>query len=389
MNKDVPFLPGLTTLLRGHADWLKGKRIALLSHQAAVDGQGVTSAERLWTDERVKLAAILGPEHGFYGVGGAGETMRSGRHRRYNIPVYSLYGKTRRPAPRMLRRVDAIVVDLQDLGARPYTYVSTLKEVMIAADRLHIPVIVADRPIPLAHAPDGPITQEGYESFVAAIAAPMLYAMTMGETALWLREQLALDVDVRVSRMQGYHRDPARRSNWPPWVPPSPAIVSWESAQCYTATVFTEAIPAIDCGRNTGLSFQLIGAPRLRAAELIERLGESPCPGVSFHEHTYVARTGPHSSKVLDGVRIAIRSPARFRPVSLSVAIVAALQDMLGVDRLWRSPKARLKFFDTLYGTPSVRLALMEGVSGHDVASSWQKKIARYKRSRREHLLYS
>jgi len=374
--------------LTRHRRRLAGRRIALVSHQPAIDPHGISTAELLWRANGIELTTILGPEHGYFCTGGAGESIRSRNHPRYRIPVYSLYGRARRPAPRMLRNCDTIVIDLHDLGARCYTYVSTMLEVLIAAQESKLPVIVADRPIPLPCTPDGPAVAAGFESFVAAIPAPMLYAMTPGETATWLIEELGLDVDLRVCAMSGYNRDPARGRAWPPWIPPSPGIVTWEAAQAYTATVFTEAVPAIDCGRGGGLSFQLIGAPWIKPAAVIEALGDLSLPGVTLHEHRYAPRIGRYASKSVDGVRMVITSPARFRPILTSVCVLSVLQALYGPNRLWRAPKTRPEFFDALYGSDSVRLALLDGVPGPKIASTWQRDLKKFKSARARHLLY-
>jgi uncharacterized protein YbbC (DUF1343 family) len=386
MTTPPPFRPGISTLLTRHRRWLTGKRVALVSHQAAVDEHGLSSAERLWLTEGIDLTTILGPEHGYFG--GAGETIRSRRHPRFGIPVYSLYGRARRPTPRMLRDCDIIVIDLQDLGARCYTYVSTIQEVLIAAERAQLPVIVADRPIPLACTPDGPPLADGFESFVASIPAPMLYAMTPGEAAGWMADTLGLNIDIRVALANGYNRDPSRNRSWPPWIPPSPGIVTWEAAQAYTSTVFTEAVPAIDCGRGSGLSFQLIGAPWINPAGVAEALDDLSLPGVTFHEHRYSPRVGRYASRPLDGLRMVITSPARFRPILTSVCILSVLQKLYGINRLWRAPKTRPRFFDALYGTDSVRTALLDGVPGPKIAGTWQRGLKKFRSTRSRHLLY-
>jgi uncharacterized protein YbbC (DUF1343 family) len=288
----------------------------------------------------------------------------------------------------MLCHVDVVVFDLQDLGARPYTYVATLRELLLAADAHGKEVIVADRPIPLRSAPDGPVTRPGFASFVAAIPAPMLYAMTPGETALWLRDALALKIPLRVAAMSGYDGAGPRGADWPPWVPPSPGIVSWESAQCYTATVFCEAMPAIDHGRNSGLSFQLLGAPWLRAPALLERLADGALAGVAFHAHRYIPRSGPYAGRALDGVRLSVTDPRRFRPVRTSIFIVSALQALHGRRRLWRGAGARPEFFDKLYGGDDTRRALQDGAAPEAIAAAWRGELRAFQRLRRKHALY-
>ena len=225
--KGSGFHVGLDVLLDEQADLLKGKRIGLVSHMAALDGRGMGSAERVMGERGCRLTALLGPEHGFLGCAGAGETLGNRRHPVLRVPIYSLYGETRRPTAAMLRNVDVLLFDMQDIGTRCYTYVATLRHVMEAAAEFGKGVLVADRPIPLPMVVDGPMPDAGLMSFVASIPAPMVYGMTPGETALWLRRRLGLDLDLHVAPMRGYRRENRRAPDWPPWVPPSPGIRSW------------------------------------------------------------------------------------------------------------------------------------------------------------------
>jgi len=360
--------------------------VGLVSHPAAVDRAGCPSADRLHSSPAVALAALFGPEHGFLGRTGAGVACRNARHPAWDIPVFSLYGSTRIPTPAMLRRVDAFVFDVQGLGARPYTYVSTLRNVLEAAAHAGKEVIVADRPVPLPRVVDGPVTDEAHRSFVAAIPAPLSYGMTPGETALWLKDELGLDVGLRVACMKGYARQPGRDADWPPWLPPSPAMLSWEAARCYPATVFAEGLVSVDHGRGTALAFRVFGARWLRGAETAQRLSALRLPGVRFHAHGYV----PHGARrQLDGVRMTVINPHRFRPAVTAVSIVHELQAVYGKDRLWSVPKDRALFFDSLMGTSEVRRALLDGENVAAIVARWKKPLAAFRRQRRKHLLYA
>ncbi|MDI6774646.1 MAG: DUF1343 domain-containing protein [Verrucomicrobiota bacterium] len=312
---------GIESLLAEHRDWVCRRRVGLVTHQAAVDLAGRASAERFRNDPDLNLAALFAPEHGFFGNAEAGQKRRATRHPRWNIPIHSLYGETQKPTSAMLSGVDVLVFDLQNLPVRCYTYVSTLRLVLEAAARADIPVIVADRPIPLANAVDGPLLNPGFSSFIGLIPSPMVYGLTPGETALWLRDRLLLDVDVRVARMAGYRRQPRRRRGWPPWVAPSPAIHSWDCALCYPATVCFEALPFFDHGRSTALAFQVFAAPWLKVREAAERLVDLRLPGARFGVRRYAPRRGPGIPRAIAGVRLHVTDPDRFRPVLTAVSI--------------------------------------------------------------------
>jgi uncharacterized protein YbbC (DUF1343 family) len=378
----IAFSPGITTLLDTHAGWLRNRRIALLSHPAAVDAAGTSSAQCL-LDRGVRLVSLMGPEHGFLGAALAGEKVCSTRHPVWKIPVHSLYGATRRPTPRMLAGVDTIVFDLQDLGARMYTYVSTLRLLLEAAAEAGKAVIVADRPIPLPTQCDGPLTEPAFESFVAAMPIPMFHGMTPGEAARWIRSHYALNVDLKVAPLRGYRREPKRQPDWPPWIPPSPGIVSWESANCYSALVFLEAFGAIDHGRPAGLPFQLFGADWIRGDKLCEELNARRLPGARFHTHIYSLQ-----SRRIRGARLTVTDARAFQPILTSLHIVQALQQLCGVEALWRSPQVRPEFFDKLYGTDQVRLALQRGDDPETVRRAWAPALASFRKTREAALLY-
>jgi len=387
MTRPRVLRPGIHTLLNRHGAWLRGARVGLLSHPAALDETGTSSAQLLHDACGDRLTALFGPEHGFFGSAGAGAAVANRRHPAWRLPIHSLYGPTRRPTGAMLRGIDVLVVDLQDLPVRCYTYVSTLRYVMEAAAAHGKVVIVADRPVPLPSCVDGPITRPGFESFVAAMRSPMVYGMTPGESALWIRRQHAIDVDVRVAGLRGYQREALPRPAVCPWVPPSPGIASWESARCYPATVFCEALGAIDFGRGTGMPFQLVGAPWLQSEDLADHLESAQLPGVAFHAHPYVSAHGAAKGKVIGGVRIAVTRPDRFRPVTTAIVILHGLQQLHGIRRVW-GKTARPAFFDQLFGTDAVREALLDGESAAVIAGGWRRELAAFRKMRREILLY-
>jgi len=330
----------------------------------------------------------MGPEHGFFGQAKAGELCNNAKHPQWKIPIFSLYGTTRKPTPAMMKNIDTIVFDIQDIGARPYTYVSTLRFVLEAASEQRKEVIVADRPVPLPRVTDGPVLEEKFSSFVAMIPAPMSYGMTPGETAFWLKDALDLKLKLRVAEMRGYGREPDRGKDWPPFIPPSPAILSWESATCFPATVFCEAFPSIDCGRRTARPFQLVGAKWTRGKEIAEFLSCLQLPGVKFRPETYKCRSSGRKPVTLDGIRILVTDRNSFRPILTAVSIIHCLQQLYGKDRIWSRTDARPAWFDKLFGTDKVRLALLDGDDGRTIAAHWTKDLAVFDKSRQGSLLY-
>ena len=381
------FETGIEVFPRQCAKSLQGKRIGLVSHLAAVDRRGVTTAQRLHDTPGLSLSCLMGPEHGFFGTAAAGALCRSQRHPDWRIPVHSLYGDTRKPRPPWLRGLDALVVDLQDLGYRPYTYVSTLRLVLEAAAAAGLPVIVADRPIPLPRTVDGPGLDPRFESFVSAIPAPMVYGMTPGETALWLRDNVVPGATVDVAPMQNYHRDTIPLAGAPPFMRPSPSIVSRESALCFPATVCFEGLTHIDHGRQTAMPFQLIGAPWTRAQPLAEALTDHRLPGVRFHTHLYRPPNAV-GSRPFSGIRLTVTDAASFRPVLTGITILHTLTALYGINRVWNRRHTRPDFFDKLLGTDTVRLALLDRVAPADIAAGWRPAHRAFGKQRKPCLLY-
>jgi uncharacterized protein YbbC (DUF1343 family) len=189
--------------------------------------------------------------------------------------------------------------------------------------------------------------------------------------------------------MQGYFREGIRQPAWPEWIPPSPRIRSWESACLFTSTVFGEALPALDYGSSTAHSFQIIGASWLDAKCLQERMNESPLLGIRFEPIRYVAMTGLHKGIQLDGLRLVITDYGSFRPVSTAVTLLAGIQSLYGVSALWEAPGTRPEWFDKLFGTDTVRLALQANTPAPDIIASWQPSLDRFNATKKRHLLYT
>lgn len=385
----MSFSTGLETLLGENVQWLKGRRIGLVSHAAAVNCAGRSSAEALHAEPGVQLKAIFGPEHGYAGHAAAGELTPDGHHPVWNIPVYSLYGETREPTPHMLKGIDTLVIEFQDLGSRPYTYVSTLRLVLEAAAKSGISVIVADRPVPLPLGADGPMLDPHFESFVGLIPSPMQYGMTPGETAMWLTETLNLNLDLHVSLMRGYYRESCPQPGWPPWIPPSPRIRSWDAASLFTATVFGEALPALDYGSGTDLAFQVIGSPWLNAAKLQHHPSAASLPGLRLDAIRYQARSGLYTDTEIKGVKLVITDYDRFRPIATAVTLLAAIRDTHTAPQLWSATGTRPEWFDKLFGTDSVRLALQHGDSATDITASWRHGLHEFMKIRSVFQLYN
>jgi len=383
-------ITGMDALYARRLDLLAGRRVGLLSHQAALTSDGSTSAQLFHRALGSRLVALYGPEHGFFGQAGAGEHTYTRMHPDWDLPVYSLYGERRKPAPEMLAGVDVVVCDLQDLGTRCYTYLATLRNMLEACAEAEVEVIVTDRPIPLPQVVDGPMLDPKFKSFVAPCPLPLVYGMTPAESARWMKKALGLNVRLSVVPMEGWSRaDAAWDGTRPDYVPPSPGIKTWECATTYAATVFSEALPGIDCGRGTNLAFRVLGAPWLRAETFCERIASERLAGVTLHPYRYVAAVAPYAGKELDGVRLTVTDPARFRPVQVSLVVLQTLAGLYGAARVWRHKGVRPEWFDKLYGTDRVRTYMKSGAPLKALFAEWAHQRKAFDVARKASLLYT
>jgi uncharacterized protein YbbC (DUF1343 family) len=373
---------GMDILLAGRWRELQGQRVGLVCHPASRDCWGVHTAVLLRERLEAQLTCLMGPEHGFYGSGAAGERIKDGQHPDWRIPIYSLYGETAPVWPEMARQVDVVIYDLQDLSVRCYTYVHTLRQLLEAATEFGFAVWVTDRATPLMRCVDGPLLNPAFRNTVAPIPAPLIYGMTPGETASWLRTQLSLTNSLEVVWAEDLSRSDAPTTLWPTWVPPSPAIRSPACAWCFPVTVFTEALPQLDCARATPMAFQVLSADWLDADTLLAKLATADLPGIRFaHYHDIEHPDRP-------GIQIDVTDVAHYQPAHTAVHILEALQQCHGINTIWDHKLCRPDWFDKLMGTDRVRRALQSGQPATEITAEWDFDLAAYHQSRQPHLCY-
>lgn len=316
-------------------------RVGLLSHQAALLSTGETAAEALRRRFGSNLVALYGPEHGYFGAAAAGEKTLTAPHPVWGIPVHSLYGEHRKPTPEMLQGLDLLIVDLQDIGVRCYTYLATLKLTLEACAEIGLPCLVCDRPIPCHGLPDGPVAEQEHFSFVAPCALPLVHGKLHTEAADFL------NLPHLKAPMHECPPGTARPADAPEFLPPSPAIRSWETARLYPATVFAEALPQLDIARASAYAFRVICAPWIRGEPLADDLNALGLPGVRFFDFTRHPDRG--------GIRLHLTDSAAFKPWQTTCALLNALHRMGGEKALFAHPEARPDWMTKLCGTASWR----------------------------------
>ncbi len=374
--------PGIEVLLADSAALVRGRRIGLLTNQTGVDRRGVDDLTRL-LDAGARVTALFSPEHGYRGFLDE-ENIGHGVDSATGIPIYSLYGAARAPTPAMLAEVDALVIDLQDIGARPYTYISTALLALRAAAPLGVHVIALDRPDPiggtLVH---GPLLDSAYSSFVGMLPVPLRHGMTLGELARFGNDRLDIGADLTVVPAAGWTRERWFDETGLPWVRPSPSMPSVESAAHYPGLVLFEATN-LSVGRGTPVAFQVVAAPWLDAARVASR---TAWPAGVVATDTVVTPVAPPDGKyggvAVPAVRLRVSDRRAYDPVLAAVALLTTIRAEQG-DSLRLQP-AR---FDRLAGTDQVRRALEAGREAAAVARAWEPALERFRDERRPYLLY-
>ena len=306
---------GLETLVRNNFDILKGKRVGLVTNPTGVDRYLRSGVDILNDAPEVNLVALYGPEHGVRGEFTAGEHVDFETDPSSGLPVYSLYGKTRKPTPEMLKDIDILVYDIQDIGSRSYTFISTLGLLMEAAAENGIPVVVLDRPNPLGGIRmEGAVTRPGFFSFVSKFAIPYVHGMTVGELAMLLNGEGMLSggirCDLHVVRMSGWKRSMHFDDTGLPWVPSSPQIPHGDTPVYYPATGIAGELYAVNIGVGYTIPFQTFAADWINADSLASNLNGLELPGVIFRPIHYKPYFSTLEGTMVHGVQIHITDPA-------------------------------------------------------------------------------
>lgn len=322
--------------------------------------QATSTTARLMKAFPGRLKALYSAEHGFFGTSAPGEKTASAWHPIWDIPIHSLYGEFRKPTPEMLSGIGRMVIDLCDIGVRCYTYLATLKNTLEACAENGVPVTVLDRQVPMGNVMDGPMRRPEFASFVAPLNVPLCHGMTPGECAVWIKRAEGLEIDLTVIKLDGWnHR---MHEPWPNFIPPSPAIRSWDCAVAYPMLVFTEAYPAVDCDREGPLAFRVIGAPWMDSVRLMKDLapGLDTC-GVEMRPYRYAPRGGAYAGLHLNGILFSVSRPTCYYPVTAGILIFTALLMHHG-DKV--KIGARPDWLDRLFGSTEIRDTLRSGDLG-------------------------
>jgi uncharacterized protein YbbC (DUF1343 family) len=350
-----------------------------------MDRAGVHDIDLLSGATDFDLVSLFSPEHGIRGEAEGGISIESQTDERSGLPVHSLYGETRKPTPEMLEDLDILLYDIQDIGARYFTYVSTMARAMEAAGEAGIPFLVLDRPNPIGGvAVQGTVLDPEFSSFVGMFPVPMRHGMTSGELARMYVGEFGLQVDLTVIPVEGWTRSMAFEETDIPWVPPSPNMPSVESAIHYTGTCLFEGT-TISVGRGTDMAFQVVGAPWLDPDSLAEAMAAYAIPGVGIEPVSFVPENpgdGKFGGQEVFGVRLTAEDPD-YDATLATLALLVETRRMSGDHWEWR-----IAHFDRLAGTNRLREGLDSGKSIQELREGWDVELEAFEQMRDRFLLY-
>ena len=379
---------GLTVLLTEKRDWIRGKSIGLITNHTGVDAT-LQSNYRLFAEASdCQLSAIFSPEHGLWGAIQDGITVNSIDNTDENVPVFSLYGQSMRPTAEQLEGIDLLVYDMQDVGVRYYTYISTLLHAMEAVNDYGVEFIVADRPNPITcTAIEGAVLTSGFESFVGIHTLPIRYGLTIGELAMLLKAERVPSCQLKVAWMPGYERWMWYDDTGLQWVPPSPNMPTLTTAILYPGLCLFEGTNMSE-GRGTTTPFEYIGAPWCDGERWTQTLNALRLPGVLFRPVVFtpapVNENTKHARQTCGGVAIHVTDRERFRPVETAIHMLSTLMSEYSDHFAFRTAH-----FDRLAGNSWLRNALLNGKSVDEMQKQWSAELQTWSDNTKQYHVYS
>ena len=372
---------GLDILVHDQSHLLKNKRVGLVSMPAAVLPDLTFSLDAL-LKANINVTALFGPEHGFGGSALDGANVDHDTDPRTGLPIFSLYGKTNEPAAEMLEHIDWLVFDMQDVGVRFYTYLSTLYYVLKGAGKHGKPVFVLDRPNPITgEIIEGSPIKPGFESFVGIVNIPMRHGMTLGEMARYMNSEYSLHADLHVIEMQGWQRSMWFDDTNLPWVLTSPAMPHLSTATLYPGMCLLEGTN-LSLGRGTALPFEVCGAPWLNGHALADEINKLDLSGVRFHATQFTPSASIHAGSECRGIQLHVTDRDALRPVEMALHLIRVARSMSGEAWKWNP------HFDRLAGNSEIRSNLEEGRSVTEILAPWAESISKFIAQREKYLLY-
>jgi uncharacterized protein YbbC (DUF1343 family) len=387
-------ITGLESISVELPEKVKGKKIGILCHAPSITNDYRHISDIFFNRKDCSLAALFGPQHGLHGQ--TQDNMiewQTQSHPEFKIPLYSLYGQNRKPTPEMLDGIDVFLVDLQDVGARLYTYIWTVKLCMEACVEAGIPVWILDRPNPIGRLPfDGPVLKKEYFTFVGGASIPLCHRMTLGEMALWIKEKYFPTCDLNIIWMKNWKRSLLFSETGLPWVLPSPNMPTVHTAIVYPGTVLIEALNLSE-GRGTTIPFELFGAPFINSDKLRKNLNSRHIGGCVFRAHDFIPTFHKFDGELCFGMQLHVTDIDQFKPVETALEIFDAIIETSEPDSLkFKQPpyeyELNLMPFDILSGDSVMREVLIDRKSLRIEKERWSDEIDEFKKEFRQIAYY-
>jgi len=390
-----PVTLGLDELMGEKFDLIRGKRVGVITNQTGVNSKNRHIADLLNESPQVELAALFGPEHGIRGDVEGGYQVENNKDAKTGVPIFSIYGKTKKPTPEMLAGLDALIFDIQDVGTRFYTFISTMSLCMEAAAEQGIPFIVLDRPNPIGGVfVEGPVLEPDFTSFVGIHPIALRHGMTVGELALmfngegWMKN--GVRADLHVVKMKNWKRDSYFDELNFRWIKPSPNMPSPMTALLYPGMGLLESCNVSE-GRGTTRPFEKIGAPWINHVRLKSLLDNAAVPGIEIDTVSFIPQDMPgaamnpeYEGELCRGLFLNVTDPHRFPAVEFGLRTICAIKKLHPQEFRWKSPQSPL----IMFGDRETVEAIGRGEAPEQIMEKWQKKLAQFLKIRKKYLIY-
>jgi len=384
---------GIEVLQETNFKILKGKKVGLITNPTGVNSQLKSTTDILYESKEVNLVALYGPEHGVRGNFSAGDEIGTAHDEKTNLPLFSLYGKTRKPTKEMLEGIDVLVYDIQDIGARSYTFISTLGLAMEAAAENNIEVIVLDRPNPLGgNKFEGPLVEEGFFSFVSQYPVPYIYGLTPGEFATYINEEGLLSNGVKckltVVKMENWTREMTFEETGLPWVPSSPHIPRANSSYYYAMSGILGELDGNMIGVGYTLPFEIFATTWLDGEELAKNMNALQMEGVQFRPIHFKPYYLAHKGEEFSGVQVYFTDKEKVNLTEVQFRFVEVAHQMKPDTSVFDNAEARFSMFDKVCGTDKIRIEFMKNYKFADIKELWNKDALLFKEKAKKYFLY-
>jgi uncharacterized protein YbbC (DUF1343 family) len=388
-----PIKLGLEKILDEQINLLENLRIGLICNQATVNHQFRHAADLFFEHPNINLTTLFGPQHGIRGD--VQDNMIETTHmtdKYTGLPVYSLYSETREPTEEMLRNIDVLVFDLQDVGCRVYTFIYTMANAMKACAKFGKKFIVLDRPNPIGGiAVEGNVLEIGHESFVGQYPIPMRHGLTVGELATFFNKEFSIGCELEVVKMDDWSREDFYDETDAPWVMPSPNMPTVDTSVVFAATVYFEGTQVSE-GRGTTRPFEIVGAPYIDSKEYAEALTSLELPGVVFRPVEFLPTFQKHAGNGCGGVFLHVTDRSTFEPVFTGIAMIKTVSDLYPEEFAWKNTAYEYVFdrnpFDVIAGTTKIREMFEQKASWEDLKSFCNRGVEEFLSIREKYLLY-